>query len=84
MMSYMMPLYSFILVFFLPTGLGVYWITGSVVRTIQQLLINRHLNKMDLDALVKKNQAKMAAKEKKRVEKKGVSQNTMTNAAKKY
>lgn len=82
MMSYMMPLYSFILVFFLPTGLGVYWITGSVVRTIQQLLINRHLNKMDLDALVKKNQAKMVAKEKKRVEKKGVSQNTMTNAAK--
>ncbi len=80
-MNYMMPIYSFILVFFLPTGLGIYWITGSVIRSIQQLIVNRHLSKMDLDALVKKNMEKAAAKDKKRVEKKGVSGSTISNAA---
>lgn len=80
-MNYMMPIYSFILVFFLPTGLGIYWIAGSVIRSIQQLIVNRHLSKMDLDALVKKNMEKAAAKDKKRVEKKGVAGSTISNAA---
>lgn len=80
-MNYMMPIYSFILVFFLPTGLGIYWITGSIIRSVQQLIINRHLSKMDLDALVKKNMEKAAAKDKKRVEKKGVAGSTISSAA---
>ena len=51
-MNYLMPIYSFILVFFLPVGVGIYWITSALVRCVQQLLINRHLNKIDLDARI--------------------------------
>ena len=35
-MNTMMPLLSLFMVFSLPVGLGIYWITGSVVRSIQQ------------------------------------------------
>ncbi len=80
-MNYLMPIYSFILVFFLPVGVGIYWITSALVRCVQQLLINRHLNKIDLDAMIKKNQEKAKAKEKKRIEKKGVSGSAISNAA---
>ena len=30
-MNYLMPIYSFILVFFLPVGVGIYWITSALV-----------------------------------------------------
>lgn len=66
---------------FLPVGVGIYWITSALVRCVQQLLINRHLNKIDLDAMIKKNQEKAKAKEKKRIEKKGVSGSAISNAA---
>ena len=82
MMNYMMPIYSFILVFFLPVGVGVYWITGAVIRSIQQFLINRHLDKQDLDAIIKKNQEKAKEKQKKRIEKKGVAGSQISEAAK--
>ncbi|MEI3280520.1 MAG: YidC/Oxa1 family membrane protein insertase [Eubacterium ramulus] len=39
MMNYMMPLYSVFIVFFLPVGVGIYWIAGSVIRSLQQFLL---------------------------------------------
>ncbi len=80
-MNYLMPIYSFILVFFLPIGVGIYWITSALVRCVQQFLINRHLDHIDLDAMIKKNQAKARAKEKQRIEKKGVAGSQISNAA---
>lgn len=70
MMNYMMPIYSFILVFFLPVGLGVYWIAGSVIRCIQQFIINRYFDKTDLNKMIEKNMEKAKVKEAKRAEKK--------------
>ena len=35
--------------------MGIYWITGSVVRSIIQIVVNKHLDKMDVDAMIKKN-----------------------------
>ena len=35
---------------------------GSVVRSIQQILINKHIDKMDFDKIIKKNSAKSAKK----------------------
>ena len=58
--------YVRILLFYLPVGLGIYWIASAVVRSIQQLLINRHLNKMNIDDLVNENMRKMEAKRSKR------------------
>ena len=82
MMNYMMPIYSFILVFFLPVGLGVYWIAGSVIRCVQQFIINRYFNKIDIDKLITKNMEKAKAKEAKRADKKKtVSGQTIANNA---
>lgn len=82
MMNYFMPIYSFFIVFFLPIGVGIYWIAGALIRCIQQLIINRRLDRIDLAEVVKKNEAKAAAKAKERAEKKGVSGQTISNAAK--
>lgn len=82
MMNYMMPIYSFILVFFLPVGLGVYWIAGAVIRCVQQFIINKHFDRMDMDKLIAKNMEKVKAKEAKRAEKqKTVAGSTIANNA---
>ena len=61
-MNMTMPLFSLVMVFTLPTGIGIYWIAGSVIRCVQQLVINRHLDNMNMDDFIKKNQEKMAKK----------------------
>lgn len=81
MMNYMMPIYSLILVFFLPVGIGIYWITGALIRCVQQFIINKRFDRMDMAEVVKKNQAKAAAKEKAKIEKKGVSGETISRNA---
>ena len=62
MMNTVMPLFSAWLCFTLPSGLGLYWVAGSVVRSIQQVVINKHIDKMDFDEIIKKNSAKSAKK----------------------
>lgn len=61
-MNTFMPIFSAVICFSLPSGLGIYWIAGSVVRSIEQVLINKHIDKMDLDAEIKKNVEKRNAK----------------------
>ena len=62
MMNTMMPLMSAFFCFTLPAGMGLYWIAGAVVRSIQQVLINRHIDKMDIEEVIKKNEAKAKKK----------------------
>lgn len=54
-MNNIMPIMSAVFCFSLPIGMGIYWITGSVVRSIIQIVVNKHLDKMDVDAMIKKN-----------------------------
>ena len=61
-MNTFMPLFTAFICFSFPVGIGIYWIIGSLVRCIQQLVINRHLDNMDMDDFIKKNQEKMAKK----------------------
>ena len=61
-MNTVMPLMSAFFCFTFPVGLGIYWIASAVVRSIQQLLINRHLNKMNIDDLVNENMRKIEVK----------------------
>lgn len=68
MMNMMMPIMSAFFCYTLPAGLGLYWIAGAVVRSIQQVAINKHIDKMDLEELIKKN----SEKAKKKLEKAGV------------
>lgn len=62
MMNKVMPLMSAFFCYTLPAGMGLYWVAGSVVRSIQQIIINRHLDKVDLDELIKKNVEKRRKK----------------------
>ena len=48
--------------------MGIYWVAGSLIRCIQQVAINRHIDKIDFDELIKKNQEKEAKKVKKEVD----------------
>lgn len=61
-MNMIMPLMSAWFCFSLPSGMGLYWIAGSVVRSIQQVIINKHIDKMDLNEIIQKNSVKSAKK----------------------
>ena len=61
-MNMIMPIMSAWFCFTLPSGMGLYWVAGSVVRSIQQIVINRHIDKLDFDEIIKKNSAKSAKK----------------------
>lgn len=76
-MNVMMPLMSAFFCYTLPTGMGLYWIAGAVVRSIQQVVINKHIDKMDMDAIIKKN----IEKRKKKIAKSGVSTSKLNNYA---
>jgi len=57
-MNNVMPLMSAFFCYTMPAGLGLYWVAGSVVRSIQQVVINKHIDKMDIDAVIAKNNGK--------------------------
>ena len=61
-MNTMMPLMSAFFCFTLPAGMGIYWIVSAVVRSVQQFVLNKHFDKMDLDELIKKNLEKLNEK----------------------
>jgi len=65
-MNKIMPIMSAFFCLSLPCGMGIYWIAGSVVRSIQQVAINKYIDKMDYDALIAKNKDKAEEKAKKR------------------
>ena len=61
-MNMIMPLMSAWFCFSFPAGMGLYWVAGSVVRSIQQVIINKHIDKMDFDQVIAKNSVKSAKK----------------------
>ena len=80
MMNTMMPIMSMFFCYTMPAGMGLYWIAGSVVRSIQQVAINKYIDKLDIDELVKKNEAKYVEKLKKAgIDPKTVNRNATMN-----
>ncbi len=65
MMNNIMPLFSAFLCFTLPIGMGIYWVSGSVVRSIIQVVVNKRMDKMDIDEMIKRNIEKNNEKRKK-------------------
>jgi len=61
-MNKVMPIFSAFMCFSMPSGLGLYWIAGSVVRSVQQIIVNKHIDKLDLDEIIKKNSVKSSKK----------------------
>lgn len=77
MMNLMMPLMSFVFCFTVPVGLGIYCICSALVRGIQQFFVNRHIENLDLEAVMAKNEEKA----KKKREKMGLSEDYIKKAA---
>lgn len=77
MMNLMMPLMSLFICFTVPVGLGIYWICSALVRGIQQFFVNRHIENLDLEAVMAKNEEKA----KKKREKMGLSEDYIKKAA---
>ena len=77
MMNLMMPLMSLFICFTVPVGLGIYWICSALVRGIQQFFVNRHIENLDLEAVMAKNEEKA----KKKREKMGLSEDYIRKAA---
>lgn len=76
-MNTVMPIMSAFFCYTLPAGMGLYWIAGSVVRSIQQVVINKHIDKMDIDEVIKKNESKRI----KKLEKAGIDPKTVNRNA---
>ena len=55
MMNNIMPIMSIYFGFILPAGMGLYWVISAVVRTVQQIVVNRWIKKLDIDEEIKKN-----------------------------
>ena len=77
-MNTVMPLMSAVFCLTLPVGMGIYWIAGAVVRSIQQVVINKKIDKIDIDELIKKN----LEKSNKKREKQGLPPQKISNTAK--
>ena len=76
-MNYTMPLFSLVLCFTVPVGLGIYWIFSSLTRGVQQYFVNKHIQNLDLDDVIAKN----VEKRKKKLEKMGIDENQIRSAA---
>lgn len=62
MMNAMMPVISAVFCISMPSGLGLYWIMGSVVQCVQQIFINKYMDKVDVEGLIAKNMEKVNKK----------------------
>lgn len=77
-MNTVMPIMSAVFCFTLPVGMGLYWIAGAVIRSIQQVIVNKHMDKVDVDDLIKTNLDKINKKRAKQ----GLPPQKITNQAK--
>ncbi len=75
MINRIMPLTSLFFCFSFPVG--VYWIISALVRSAQQVALNKHFEKVNLDDIIKENREKA----KKKREKKGITENKINQAA---
>lgn len=77
-MNTIMPIMSAWFCLTLPAGMGLYWVIGAVVRSIQQVAINKHIDSMDVDAEIAKN----VEKYKEKLKKQGIDPAKLQAAAK--
>ena len=61
-MTTMMPLMSVYFCLIMPVGIGIYWITSALLQFIQQIVLNKYFDSVDMDKLVEKNKEKAAKK----------------------
>ena len=57
-MNTVMPLMSAFFCLTLPTGVGIYWIVSAVIRSVQQVVVNKKLDKESPEDIIKAAQEK--------------------------
>lgn len=62
MMNNIMPIMSVIFCFTFSTCIGVYWIVSSVATLVIQIYVNKYMNKLDINDVIKKNVEKINKK----------------------
>lgn len=77
-MNNVMPLMSAVFCMTLPVGMGIYWIAGAVIRSIQQVIVNKRVDELDMEEVIRKNQEKANQERKKQ----GLPPRKETNAGK--
>ena len=65
-MNLMMPIMSAFFTWGFATGIGIYWIASAVFMTIQQIIVNKQMENIDLDELIKQNIKKANIKRQKK------------------
>lgn len=76
-MNNFMPLMSAFFCLTLPVGVGIYWIMSAVVRSVQQVLINKKLDSESIEDIM----AEAQKKQDKKREKEGLPPQKISNAA---
>lgn len=76
-MNLMMPIMSAFFCFSFPSGVGIYWIAAAVVRCVQQIVINKMIDRENIDEIIEKNMKKAKAK----AEKEGVRSDVLAKNA---
>ena len=64
-MMKIMPIVSGVFCVFFPIGVGIYWVMNSAVSIVQQIAINKRLDKISIDDIVAANEEKEAERLKK-------------------
>ena len=61
-MNIMFPILSVVMTFMFSAGLGLYWVASSGIQVIIQLIVNRYMDRVDLNEMVAKNIEKLNVK----------------------
>ena len=80
-MNFIMPIFSIYMCYILPVGIGIYWCIGSLVMMVQQLCINKYLDKKGMDAIIEENRKKAAKKAERKKARKGIYRENVIDAA---
>lgn len=81
-MNIMMPLMSIYMCWILSAGIGLYWMAGSLIMMLQQIFINIHMKKVDVNDIIEANKEKAAVKAEKRKQKEGIYRDKVLEASK--
>lgn len=65
-MNYVMPIMSGVFCITFQIGIGLYWIAGSIFAILQQYVINKYMERIDVETLIEKNVMKANKKKAKR------------------
>ena len=81
-MNFIMPLFSIYLCWQYDVSIGLYWLTGSLIMMVTQVLVSKHLQKIDVNDIIEENREKAEKKAQKRKAKQGIYRDRVLEASK--